>query len=375
MKTSIYLSAVILLIASCTQQPQPADNNTAGVTDANIVTLTRQQLINGEIVTGFPERRNLARTIQVSGSIEAPPGNVISVSFPLGGYIRKLNLLPGTKVTRGEILVTLEDPHYIQLQQDYLAAKSRLSYLQTEYDRQKELNVDKTTSDKLYQQVKDEYERQKILLKALSEKLKLISINPDTLTAATLSGNVNIYAPISGYVTDIFVNTGKYVGPTDVLFELVDPSDVHLILNVYESDISSIAVGQGVACYLNNKPDKKYMAKVHLVSKSVHPDRTSEVHCDFDKGVASEFLPGMFVTAEVELANRTGIAVPDDAVVRWENKPYVFTVQSDTTFGMTAVETGFQSEGFTEIKAGLNDQELVVKNAYTLLMKLKSTED
>lgn len=375
MKTRIYLSAVILLIASCTQQSQPDDNSTSSVTDANTVTLTRQQLINGEIVTGSPERKNLTSTIQVSGSIEAPPGNVISVSFPLGGYVRKLNLLPGTKVTRGEMLVTLEDPQYIQLQQDYLTAKSRLTYLETEYNRQKELNVDKTTSDKSYQQVKDEYESQKILLKALSEKLKLISINPDKLTAATLSGSVNIFSPISGYVTDIFVNTGKYVSPTDVLFELVDPSDVHLILNVYEKDISSIAVGQGVVCYLNNKPDKKYLAKVHLISKSVRPDRTSEVHCDFDKGVASEFLPGMFVNAEVELANRAVVAVPDDAVVRWENKPFVFTVTSDTTFAMIPVETGFQTKGFTEIKTDLGNQKLVVKNAYALLMKLKTTED
>lgn len=374
MKKNIYLVTSILLLASCTQQPA-SDNNISNPTETNSVTLTPEQLGNGGIITGTPERRNLTSTIQVSGSIEAPPGNVISVSFPLGGYVRKLNLLPGTKVTRGEVLVMLEDPQYIQLQQDYLMAKSRLFFLQAEYDRQKELNADKTTSDKSYQQVKDEYESQNILVKALREKLKLISVNPDKLTSATISGSVNIYSPINGYVTDIFVNTGKYVSPTDVLFELVDPSDVHLILNVYEKDISSIVVGQGVVCYLNNSTEKKYMAKVHLISKSVRPDRTSEVHCDFDKGVASAFLPGMFVNAEIELANRSVTAVPDDAVVRWENKPYVFTVKSDSTFVMVPVETGIQTEGFTEILTDLNTQRLVIRNAYTLLMKLKSTEE
>jgi membrane fusion protein, heavy metal efflux system len=374
MKTTIYLSTALFLLASCTQQPE-SDNTVSTRIETNSVTVTAQQLGNGGIVTGTPERRNLTSTIQVSGSIEAPPGNVISVSFPLGGYIRKLNLLPGTKVTRGEVLVTLEDPQYIQLQQDYLTAKSKLSFLQAEYDRQKGLNADKTTSDKLYQQAKDAYESQNILVKALSEKLKLINVNPDKLTSATLSGSVNIYSPISGYVTDIFVNTGKYVSPTDVLFELVDPSDVHLILNVYEKDISSIVVGQGVVCYLNNSTEKKYMAKVHLISKSVRLDRTSEVHCDFEKGVASAFLPGMFVNAEIELVNRSVTAVPDDAVVRWENKPYVFTVKSDSTFVMVPVETGIQTEGFTEILTDLSNQKLVVKNAYTLLMKLKSIEE
>lgn len=374
MKNFIYIIFVALCFTSCGPQENP-EQQTKDVVDTNMVTLNKEQMVNGDIVIGSPESRRLTSTIQASGSIEAPPGNIISVSFPLGGYVQKMNLLPGTKVTRGQLLATLEDPQYIQLQQDYLMAKSRLTFLQIEHDRQKELNADKTTSDKSYQQVKDDFESQNILMKALSEKLKLISINPERLTTSTLSGSVNIYSPINGFVTEIFVNTGKYVSPTDVLFELVNPSDVHLILNVYEKDINAIAVGQTVTCYINNQPDKKYTAKVHLISKSVKPDRTSEIHCDFDKNIMLNFLPGMFVNAEVELTNQQVLSVPDDAVVRWGNGSYLFTVKDSNTFEMTAVETGLQADGFTEIKTDLKNQQVVVKNAYTLLMKLKSTEE
>jgi membrane fusion protein, heavy metal efflux system len=140
----------VLSLAACTPEPR-LENTPAARADVNTVMLTSEQLKNGGIVTGYAGRKNLTRAIQVSGSIEAPPGNIISVSFPFGGYVRRMNLLPGTQVKRGEILATLEDPQYIQLQQDYLTAKNRLSFLASEHSRQKELNADKTTSDKSYQ--------------------------------------------------------------------------------------------------------------------------------------------------------------------------------------------------------------------------------
>lgn len=372
MKNLIYSILLCLVVSACADKPE-AVQDTPAVTNENTVVLTNEQVANGGIVVGKSETKNLTRNIRVTGSIEAPPGNVISVSFPYGGYVRKMNLLPGTKVSRGDLLVTLEDPQYIQLQQDYLTAKSRLTFLETEFNRQKELNADKTTSDKLFQQVRDEYDKQRIAVKALAEKLRLISINPDKLTAETISGNVNIYSPINGFVTDIFVNTGKYVTPTDVLFELVNPADVHLILNVHEKDINSIAVGQAVTCYKNNDP-KKYDAIVHLISKSVKNDRTSEVHCDFT-GNATSFLPGMFVTADVQLANKEVTAVADDAIVHYGGKAFVFAAHGKNEFEMIPVETGMNTAGFTEITTDLKTHDIVVKNAYTLLMKLKNTEE
>ena len=146
-----------------------------------------------------------------------------------------------------------------------------------------------------------------------------------------------------------------------------------MILNVHEKDINSIAVGQAVTCYKNNDP-KKYDAIVHLISKSVKNDRTSEVHCDFT-GNATSFLPGMFVTADVQLANKEVTAVPDDAIVHYGGKAFVFAAHGKNEFEMIPVETGMNTAGFTEITTDLKTHDIVVKNAYTLLMKLKNTEE
>lgn len=371
MKTIKYLTIMLAALSACADKPA-VNHQPVVPADASTLTLTDEQIRNGNIVVGKTETKNLTRSIRVTGSIQAPPGNVISVSFPYGGYVRKMNLLPGTKVSKGQVLVTLEDPQYIQLQQDYLTAKSRFSFLEAEFNRQKELNTDKTSSDRTFQHVKDEYESQLILVRGLSEKLKLISINPQQLTAETLSGSVTIYSPINGFVTDIFVNTGKYVTPTDVLFELVNPADVNLILNVYEKDINAVAVGQAVTCYRNNDPEK-YPATVRLISKRVKNDRTSEVQCNFND-VPAALLPGMFVTADVEQVSKRVTAVPDDAVVTQGGKTYVF-IAKGKQFQMMPVQAGLSTDGFTELVTSLGSQEIVIKNAYTLLMKLKNTEE
>jgi cobalt-zinc-cadmium efflux system membrane fusion protein len=285
-----------------------------------------------------------------------------------------MQLLPGMQVQKGQVLAVLEDPQYIQLQQDYLVAKSKLAYLEADYARQKGLNEAQANSDKVFQQVKSDYQSQKVMLSALGQKLQLISINPDKLNENNISRNVSIYAPISGFITKVNVNTGKYVSPTDVLFELINPSDIHLSLTVFEKDIANLLPEQKVICYANNNPDEKHVASVHLITHSINENHSSEVHCHFEK-YDKRLLPGMFMNAEIELKNAHVKAVPDDAVVRWENKNYVFIVQQAGTFQMTPVETGSSNDGYTEIKSAIPDKEIVTGNAYALLMKMKNGGD
>ena len=80
-------------------------------------------------------------------------------------------------ISKGEVIATMEDQQYIQLQQDYLTAKAHFSSIEAEYIRQKELNASKASSDKVFQKAETEYISQKILINSLAEKLKLIGIN------------------------------------------------------------------------------------------------------------------------------------------------------------------------------------------------------
>ena len=366
------------LFTGCGAAPQTTEQAADKPADESRVSLTPEQLKNAGIRTGRAERRRMANTLRVNGVIDVPPQNMVSVSFPLGGYLKSTQLLPGMPVRKGQSIAVLEDPQFIQLQQDYLMGKARLQYLEAEWQRQQELNAGKAGSDKTLQQAQADYSAQKIQVKALGEKLLLIGLNPQTLNEDNLSRSVVVHAPIDGFVSAVNVNIGKYVNPTDVLFELVNPRDVHLNLTVFEKDVPALRVGQRVLARTNDKPDKAYPAKISLISRNVNEMRAVEVHCHFDRHDPA-LLPGMYMNAEIEVVEEDALAVLESAVVRWENRHFVFVQKSPGDFELTEVETGASSGGFVRIlpkgNANLESADLALENAYALLMKMKNTAE
>ena len=373
MKQLFIIATMVLLLSACGGDKKEESKAAAPAINGNTVSLTDAQLQNAGIQTGKLEALSLSSVLKVSGKIDVPPQNMVSISVPLGGYLKSTKLLPGTHVSKGEVLAVIEDQQYIQIQQDYLTAKSQFSYHESEYNRQKELNQSKATSDKAFEQTKAAYLSQNVLLKALEEKLKLIGVNPYRITANTISRSINIYSPIAGYVSAVNVNIGKYVTPSDVLFELVNPTDIHLALTVFEKDVDKLLIGQKLLAFTNTQPDKKYPCKILLISKNLSNERSAMVHCHFEQYDKS-LLPGMFMNAEIEVKNDQVKALPDDAIVRFENKFYVFITKGKKQFEMVEVKAGTSEKGFTEvtIDAKRENETFVTKGAYNLLMKLKN---
>ena len=322
MKNYISIAVVFVLLTSCgNKEVKTVNEETA---NESVVELTDAQLKNSEIATGKIEQRNISSLLKVNGKIEVPPQNMVSVSVPMGGYLKSTKLLEGMHISKGEVIATMEDQQYIQLQQDYLTAKAHFSSIEAEYNRQKELNQSKASSDKVFQAAQTDYLSQKILIKSLSEKLKLIGINPDNLNENTISKSINIYSPIDGFVSQVKMNIGKYALPSDVLFELVNPADIHLALTVFEKDLYKLSIGQKIIAYNNTNPEIKYVCEILLIGKDVSPERAVLVHCHFvqyDKNL----IPGMYMNAEVEVSTNNAFVMPNDGLVRFEGKQYVFT--------------------------------------------------
>ena len=367
----------LLIITSCGDKSKEENKGEAAVNE-NLVQLTDAQLKNATVETGKLEQKSISSILKLTGSVDVPPENIVSVSFPLGGYLKSSKLLPGTQVRKGEAIAVMEDPQFIQLQQDYLTAKSKLAFSEQEFNRQKELNQSKASSDKLFQQTQVDYMSQKILVNALFQKLQLININPANLNESNISRSANIYSPIDGFISEVNVNIGKYVNPSDVLFEIVNPEDIHLALNVFEKDINRLAPGQKVMAYTNINPDKKYHCEIMLVGKELSKDRSVEVHCHFKERDKS-LVPGMFMNAEIEVQSNNAYVLPAEAVVSYESKQYVFIVKGKNDFEMVEVKTGNTNDGYVEIipsdTAAFQNMTFVTKGAYSLLMKMKNTSD
>jgi cobalt-zinc-cadmium efflux system membrane fusion protein len=365
----------LLLLAACGGKEQ-AESQGRESTTGNVVELSPEQAKNAGITTGKAEHKQVSSVLKVNGVIDVPPQNMVSISAALGGYLKSSQLLPGMHVNKGEVIAVMEDPQYIQTQQDYLIAKAKLTYTETEYKRQKELNQSKASSDKSFQQAETEYMSEKIVLKSLYEKLKLIGINPENLNETTISRSINITSPIDGYVSKVNVNIGKYVSPTEVLFDIVNPTDIHLALTVFEKDVDKLYSGQKVIAYTNNNPDKKYNCEIILIGQDITRERNVVVHCHFEQ-YDKTLIPGMFMNAEIELKNNNALTVPEEAVVSYEGKQFLFTALPGNHFEMTEVKTGSTENGVIEIINAdqIPDKNIVLKGAYSLLMKMKNTED
>ena len=375
MKNYILIIVVCLSLLSCSDTKQ---TETETANNETSIALTDAQVKNAGITVATIEKQAIARLLKVNGVIDVPPQNMVSISAPLGGYLKYTKLLPGMHINKGESIAVMEDPQYISLQQEYLTAKAKLSYVQNEYSRQESLNKSAAASDKVFQEATMNYTSQKVLVKSLSEKLLLIGINPDNLTENNISRSIAIHSPIDGYVSKVNVNIGKYANPTDVLFELVNPQDIHLALDIFEKDIDELQIGQKLLAYTNTQPNKKYPCEIILIGKDISANRSVEVHCHFDKYDKS-LIPGMYMNAEIEVSSQNDYVISDESIVIYEGKHFVFYEKSKNNFEMVEVEIGNSENGITQIafKNNFNPEQkqFVIKGAYSILMKSKNTEE
>lgn len=366
----------VLIIASCSSKKQPVAESKEVIAEDRVV-MTDAQVRNAGIETGTVTAQTINTSLKVNGMVDVPPQNIVSVSFPMGGYLRSTKLLPGMHVNRGEVIAVIEDQALIQLQQDYLVAVAHLGFLQQEFERQKMLNENKVNADKVYQQAQADFSSQKVIVKGYSEKLKLVGINPATLSEETVSKSVAVHSPINGFVSKVNVNIGKFVTGTDILFELINPDDMHAALTIFEKDITKVKIGQKVQVSFVDDPSSVYNCEVILVTKNVDESRSALVHCHFEKQ-PKNLLPGMFLNAVISISNANVLTLPEEAVVRFENKQYVYELTGKNEFRMIEVQTGIVENGRVEVSSGIDNfagRKLVTKNAYAILSKMKNAAE
>ncbi|WP_448606885.1 efflux RND transporter periplasmic adaptor subunit [Paenimyroides ceti] len=372
MRNTLLLFLICTLIA-CTEKPTTTIE-TKEKNSSNTVVLTEAQAKSTAIETFEIQQQSITSTLKLYGKTEVPPQNLVSVTSALGGYVKSIRLLQGQRFKKGQVLAILEDNQFIQLQEDYLSAKANLAMAEAEYLRQKELNQNKASSDKNFQQATTGYRTLQISKKALEEKLRLININPNTLTLDKITRNISLYAPFDGVVGEVFVNTGKYAAPSDVLFELVNPRDFLLNLKVFEKDLAKISIGQQVQASSNTNPDELFLCEIVSIGRSVNTDGSSDVYARIKDQRGIDLSAGMYVNAEVGVINKNAWVLPQEAIVGFEGKNYIFERLQNHTYRMLPVEITTTEKEWVEIKnsSSLQNKKLVRKGAYSLLMALKN---
>ena len=375
MKKSI-IAVLSVLLFSCSKKEETVTQETYAISGDQI-TLTDLQKKTAGIETTTLSNENIANKILLTGQINVPPTGMAGVSSSTGGIVKTARFVPGNYVTRGQTLAVVENPELARLQQEYLQSKSNLGYAQKDYNRQMYLNKYQASSDKVTQKAANEAQSQGAAVRGIESQLRSYGISPGSVSTGNIRKSVAVVAPISGYISRVNATIGQYVSSADVLYEIVNNGQTHLVLKVFEKDLNKISVGQKVYAFTNQNPEKKYAATVKLIGKDFAPDRSVFIHCDLiDKD--ETLIPGTFMNAEIEVNAEEGFVIPDDAIVTWEGKQYVFEELKPKTYKMFPVTIGNSENGLTEL---LNfdvknaNKAFVTKGAYHLLMALKNVEE
>ncbi|MFH0867612.1 MAG: efflux RND transporter periplasmic adaptor subunit [Bacteroidota bacterium] len=389
MRTKMFLIIVAsaLFAISCNSKNEATESEGEHeVLPPNTVEMNDAQYKAADIVLGTVEQKVLSSELKVNGLVNVSPQNLVSVSAIMGGYIKTTALVQGSPVYSGQVIAVIENPEFIELQQNYLESKSKLDYAETEYYRQKDLYNENVNSAKTYQLAMSEYKSLQSTVYALEQKLKLIGIDAKKLEVEKMSTTISVLSPISGYVKTVNVNVGKYVNPTDVIVEIVNTQNLTLELTVFEKDIDKVSIGQKISFSLPASSDNKMSALIYQVGKAINDDKTIKVYATVDKE-NENLLPGMYINAIIETQNDSVTALPDEAILSFEDKNYIFIFSERkkegdkfvTLFELIEVEKGVSDNGYTEITLPEDfdfiESKIVIKGTYNLLSALKNAGD
>ncbi|MCG2431077.1 efflux RND transporter periplasmic adaptor subunit [Aequorivita xiaoshiensis] len=378
-----YIKSILLLLAftlaSCNNSEKKVDSTesiASEKTEENIH-LSKVQFENAKMEIGQLTEKPFAQTVQTSGVIDVPPQSRAMVSAFAGGYIKNTPLLIGSKVSKGQRLVTIENPEFITMQQNYMETVAQLSYLSSEYERQKTMLEENITSQKSFLKAESEYKTAVARSNSLKKNLQMLNINPASVAAGKIVSQVNIYSPIDGHVTQVFVNTGTYVSPADKIMEIINADHIHLELKVFEKDLLQLKKNQEILFSVPEASKEIFKGDVHLVGTSIDPNsRVAIIHGHIDEKDEQNFTAGMFVEAQIVTATTNHLALPEDAIVELEGKKYVLLVEKEDAeeFELHPVEVkpGETHNGFTRIKnaaALMKNSKFLTKGAFGLLQE------
>ncbi|MEO7976196.1 efflux RND transporter periplasmic adaptor subunit [Flavobacterium sp.] len=381
----LYLNCVIIAMSLISCNEKKAEETHEEEKSATEVALSPSQFKTIGIETGLIENRNLNKVIKANGYTTVPPQNSANVAALIGGTVKDIFVLEGTFVNKGKTLATIQNLEVIEIQEEYHSATANIEYLKLEYNRQKTLSEENVNPRKTFQEVKAKLAVERA--RAQAAKSKLDALHVGTKGNSSL---VPIVAPISGYVGKINIAKGAFAETGITLFEVVDNSQMHLDLNVYEKDLGSIAVGQMIDFVLTNQSNKSIKGKIFGINKSFsNESKTVAVHAKIEPSDTKDLISGMYVSANINITNATVPALPKDAIVRNGDKYYVYvqeekkhsekkntknTESEEVHFKAIEVIPGTTDLGYTEVKFVDEisaDAKIVFKGAFYLLSAMK----
>lgn len=408
----IFAMLCVASLSACNSKKENAAENKSAETAKEDSVVTEVQLTNAQVKSagiklGYLGNEKLSEVIKANGYIEVPPQNHAQVSTYIGGIVKSVNVQEGNLVKKGQTVIVLEHPDFIKLQQEYIAGKNNLRFLEQEFLRQKELAEKNAGTGKIFQEAESKYYVEKGNVASLENQLSMLSISIENLDKGQIAKTVELKSPINGYIGHLNISLGAFAEPNKALFDVTDNSHLIVRLDIFEKDISKLQIGQKINITLPNQDEQNNQeieGVIYLIGKSVDNEtKTITVRANI-KNEKGNLIPGMFVNVNIAVADNNFKTIPDDAVVRVGKKQYIFMATDawcvnpnsnngiakqstpktemskdsiSLSYKMIEVQTGASANGYVGIdpfEEILSSNIVVVKGAYYLISQLKSGE-
>lgn len=329
--TIISIMAITIFFYSCgnstaTKEAEGETEHHDEHENPSTASLTDAQMKSIKIEFGNIEKKQLTASLKANGILKVPNQNKATINALMGGVIRSILVSAGNTVNKGQVIATITNTSFITMQEEYLSVSSKAALSELEVTRQKELQAGNAGALKNYQAVESELKILKARKMSLQKQLELVGINATSLTSENIQSVVNITSPISGVVSNVLVNIGSFIDANNPIAEIVDNSQLHLDLYVYEKDLQKMKVGQTIHFTLTNNAGKEYDADIYAISNTFEESTKAIAIHALVKGDKTGLIDGMSISALVSLENANVDAVPTNAIVNHEGQDYIFIV-------------------------------------------------
>lgn len=363
------------LLAGC-GDPPPAPSRPA-LRDPSVIAAPPE--LAAQLKTGNPSQMEVRETIRVPGRIEADETRLARVGAPVAGRVTDLEAREGDAVRRGQVLAVINSVELSTAQLGYLKAVSQRGLAARAAARAQQLLDADVIGTAELQRRQAELTQAEAEVNAAGDQLKVLGMSKAALerlaSTRTIHSTAQLVAPIAGTIIDRKVTEGQVVQPADGVFLIADLSHVWAVADVPEQIAGRVRAGESVQMEIAALPGRTVAGRLNYVSPTVNPEtRTVRVRMDLPNA-ERELRPNMLASMLIRGAPQSRLTVPADAVVREQNRDFVFVEQGRHTYRLHPVQLGTESEGRRIVVSGLRDTDvIVVAGAFHLNNERKQRE-
>lgn len=378
MTSRLYALPLLLLLASlgaCEEKSQPL--SAAPANDPSTVSTSPELL--GRLAISAVDIREITETLRVPARIQVDEQRIARIGAAVTGRVTEIHAVPGQQVHRGDVLATLHSAELSASQLAYLKAQSQQQLQAKAVSRAKLLFDSDVISAAELQRRESELLQAQAEQQASHNQLKVLGMTDSDIKrmadARTVHSFSSITATLDGTVIERKVTPGQVVQPADALFTVADLSHVWLVAEIPEQQAALVKKGETAQAEIPALNGKLIGGQLIFVADIVNPERrTVTIRMDVDN---SEHIlkPEMLASMLIEGTPKTGIVVPAAAVIREDNRDYVFVQVQAQRFQLRSVSLGQESNGYITVKSGLKvDEHIVTDGAFHLNNERKRKE-